>query len=202
MSDEREATSLTLYEAEAGLAAAVMDAEDRPSDDDALVLVGEWIKGAVAKRDRVAKFRAHLIDQQDFAKAEIERLRARQASFTKAQERLDGYIINVMEGLGVKKLEGQTATFSLRKRPDVVHVEDDVLLTDKYVDITLSKMSRADYSRILASLDEAGHGDMVSTLAAGAKASPRKRELLAALKAGQDIPGADIRYGANSLVVK
>ena len=202
MSDEREATSLTLYEAEAGLAAAVMDAEDRPSDEDALVLLGEWLKGAVVKRDRVARFRAHLIDQQAFARAETERLRERQASFAKAQERLDGYIISVMECMGVKKLEGQTATFSLRKRPDVVDVEDEALLTDEYVDITLSKMPRADYGKILATLDEAGHGDMVSALAAGAKGSPKKRELLAALKAGQEIPGADIRYGSNSLVAK
>lgn len=123
-----EELSLSLYDIETGLAEAIMDAESDGGDETALVVVEEWLKGALIKRDRVAAFRQHLIAQQEFADQEMARLRERKESMKRHQERLEGLVVRIMETLDVRKLEGQTATFKLRKLPDTVVITGEVPL--------------------------------------------------------------------------
>src|ERR1035438_8257499 len=58
------------------------------------------LTAAVDKRDRVGQFLAHLEQQIDFAKFEIDRLRQRKATCERALARLENYVIGTIEGLG------------------------------------------------------------------------------------------------------
>jgi len=77
----------------------------------------------VEKRDRAGQFMAHLEQQIDFARFEIDRLRQRKAIFERALARVEEYVIATIENLGTdskgkyRKLEGKTTTFSLRGCP-------------------------------------------------------------------------------------
>jgi hypothetical protein len=52
------------------------------------------------KRDRVGQFLAHLEHQAAFAKAKIARLQERKAFFERATEKMEGYVIHVIESIG------------------------------------------------------------------------------------------------------
>src|ERR1017187_5664462 len=58
------------------------------------------LTAAVDKRDRVGQFLAHLEQQIDFAKFEIDRLRQRKATCERALARLEDYVIGTIENLG------------------------------------------------------------------------------------------------------
>jgi hypothetical protein len=89
------------------------------------------LTAAVEKRDRVGQFLAHLEQQIDFAKFEIDRLRQRKATCERALARLESYVIETIENLGTdtkgkyRALEGKTTTFSLRGCPPSVEVTDE-----------------------------------------------------------------------------
>jgi Siphovirus Gp157 len=86
------------------------------------------LTAAVDKRDRVGQFLAHLEQQIDFAKFEIERLRQRRATCERALARLENYVIETIENLRTdskgkyRTLEGKTTTFSLRSCTPSVEV--------------------------------------------------------------------------------
>jgi hypothetical protein len=90
------------------------------------------LTAAVEKRDQVGHFLAHLEQQIDFARFEIDRLRQRKATCERALARLENYVIETIENLGTdskgryRKLEGKTTTFSLRACPPSVEVTDEL----------------------------------------------------------------------------
>jgi hypothetical protein len=172
-----EERSLSLYEIEIGLSNAVMEAEESGlSDDEAFAVIRSWIESALEKRDRVAAFRQHLIAQQKFADEEIDRLAKRKLRFRAHLERLDKHVVKVMEALDVKSLEGHTATFKLRKNPDIVIVHDESQLPKKF----WRQPPRPEQP----------------------PPKPDKRGIKAAIDAGEEVPGADKHFGANKLIVE
>ena len=58
------------------------------------------LTAAVEKRDRVGQFLAHLEQQIDFARFEIDRLRQRKAAFERALAQVEEYVIQTIENLG------------------------------------------------------------------------------------------------------
>ncbi|HZM11346.1 MAG TPA: siphovirus Gp157 family protein, partial [Candidatus Limnocylindrales bacterium] len=74
------------------------------------------LTAAVDKRDRVGQFLAHLEQQIDFARFEIDRLRQRKATFERALARLENYVIETIEQLGIdSKGKYRVLSISLRK---------------------------------------------------------------------------------------
>ena len=71
------------------------------------------LTAAVEKRDRVGQFMAHLELQNDFAKSEIDRLRIRKAAFERALARVEIYVIETIEKLGVD----HKGKYSWKERP-------------------------------------------------------------------------------------
>jgi hypothetical protein len=110
------------------------------------------LTAAVEKRDRVGQFLAHLEQQIDFAKFEIDRLRQRKATCERALERLETYVIDTIENLGTDRkgayrgLEEKTTTFSLvpvRLRVEVADesvVPSDKTLTLKFPAVTWEQL--------------------------------------------------------------
>ena len=121
--------------------AAMVDTADLVSDEEQkefLVEFQQALTVAVDKRDRVGQFHAHLEIQTALAKAEIDRLQKRKAFYERATERLEAYLIKVIESLGqdekgrYRKLEGKTVTFQVRPCPASLDVYDEALVPSQY----------------------------------------------------------------------
>lgn len=164
---------LTLYDLEEDYAALLDTEEVVTSEQEAefRIALMQSLKSVVEKRERCAQFRAHLIDQQDFASAEIKRLQDRKKRLENAQKRFDGYIQSAMQALDLKKLEALTCVISLRACPDSVEITDDQLVPAKFKTIKTETVIS-------------------------------KSEIKKALQSGEDVPGADLKIGGVTLVVR
>lgn len=147
-SDQSQPRGLSLYELESELTEAMeawLEADqfaiDNPEggveaagDLETLrAIVFGYLESAVQKRDRVAQFMLHLKTQEEAARVEVQRLQSRAQRFNKAWERLKGYVAAVMESQGVKKLEGEHYTLSLRKTPDSIDIMDEKLVPVRHM---------------------------------------------------------------------
>ena len=161
------------------------------------------LTAAVEKRDRVGQFLAHLEQQIDFAKFEIDRLRKRKATCERAIARLESYVIETIENLGTdgkgkyRTLEGKTTTFSLRACPPSVELSDESTIPAEYKALTL-KLQAVTWERLLERLDIEQR-----TVVLGQVKSPEvtvdKRMIKAAMENGSDVPGAGLVTGRHSL---
>ncbi|MGA2119542.1 MAG: hypothetical protein ABSH56_32945 [Bryobacteraceae bacterium] len=88
-------TAATLYAIEEHLACLIETAElvSPEQEQEFRVEFQTALTTAVEKRDRVGQFLAHLQQQIDFARFEIDRLRQRRAPFERALARLEAYVI-------------------------------------------------------------------------------------------------------------
>ena len=116
------------------------------------------LTAAVDKRDRVGQLLAHLEQQIDFAKFEIDRLRQRKATCERALARLEDYVIGTIENLGTdsngkyRRLEGKTTTFSLRACPPSVEVADESAIPSEYK-VLLLKLPAVVWEELLDGLE-------------------------------------------------
>jgi Siphovirus Gp157 len=198
-------TAAPLYVIEDHLAALIETAE-LVSTEQELEFRAEFqtaLTAAVEKRDRVGQFLAHLEQQVDFAKFEIDRLRQRKAACERAIARLESYVIETIENLGTddkgkyRTLEGRTTTFSLRACPPSVEVTTESAVPSEYKTLTL-KLPAVTWERLLDRLDTEQR-----TAVLGQVKSPEvtvdKRSVKAAIDSGADIPGAGLVPGRHSL---
>lgn len=155
--------------------------------------LGRALSEAKDKRDGVARYMAHCESQVELAKAEIERLRERKASFEKSLERLKQYVVCSMDILGVRKLEGNCVTLSLRKCPPAVEVSDEAAVPPAYKTATL-KMPGNLVDKVLDALNI----DDPVTL----DWSVDKRAVKAALDGGASVEGAAIAAEKYTIVRK
>src|SRR5664279_3767150 len=153
-------TAAPLYVIEDHLAALIETAE-LVSPEQELEFRAEFqtaLTAAVDKRDRVGQFLAHLEQQIDFAKFEIDRLRQRKATCERALARLEDYVIGTIENLGTdgkgkyRRLEGKTTTFSLRACPPSVEATDESAIPAEYKTLTL-KLPAVVWEQLLDGLD-------------------------------------------------
>jgi len=161
------------------------------------------LTAAVEKRDRVGQFLAHLEQQIDFARFEIDRLRQRKATCERALARLEEYVVETIENLGTdskgkyRTLEGKTTTFSLRACPPSVEVSDESAVPAEYKTLTL-KLPAVTWEQLLDGLDieqrVAVLGQMKSP-----EVSLEKRSIKAAIDGGAEVPGAGLATGRHSL---
>jgi hypothetical protein len=157
----------------------------------------------VEKRDRVGQFLAHLEQQIDFAKFEMDRLRQRKTTCERAIARLECYVIEAIENLGkdgkgrYRTLEGKTTTFSIRACPASVEVTTESAIPAEHKTPTL-KLPAVTWERLLDRLDSEQR-----TAVLGQVKSPEvavdKRSIKAAIDSGADVPGAGLVSGRHSL---
>jgi hypothetical protein len=198
-------TAAPLYVIEDHLAALIETAE-LVSPEQELEFRAEFqsaLTAAVEKRDRVGQFLAHLEQQIDFAKFEMDRLRQRKTTCERAIARLESYVIETIEHLGkdgkgrYRTLEGKTTTFSLRACPASVEVTTESVIPAEYKTLTL-KLPAVTWERLLERLDTEQR-----TAVLGQVKSPEvavdKRSIKAAIDSGADVPGAGLVTGRHSL---
>ena len=124
MTEELATKYTTLYELETYLTelfTQLQEAEDEPTPE-LQEQVTVYFQDAVAKRDRCGQFLLHLESVETSIDNEIDRLKKRKVSIKNARERFEGYILAVMERIGVKRLDGATYSFLAKKNPPAIEI--------------------------------------------------------------------------------
>ena len=198
-------TAAPLYVIEDHLAALIETADLVPPEQE-LEFRAEFqaaLTAAVDKRDRVGQFLAHLEQQIDFARFEIDRLRQRKAAFERALARLENYVIETIEHLGTdgkgkyRRLEGKTTTFSLRACPPSVEIADEAAIPAEYK-ILLLKLPATTWEQLLDGLEIEQRSAILGQVKSP-EVTVDKRLVKAAIDGGVDVPGAGLATGRHSL---
>jgi hypothetical protein len=197
---------LSLYHLEDDLAALVESGEAGITpelEQQYRAELGAALERTVEKRDRVGQFIRYLEDQAQFAGGEAKRLTERKRLFERAAERMRNYVKWTIEQLGQdergawRKLEGRCVTFSLRKLPDILQVDDEAAVPPEYKTLVIEVPADAWERHIETCGDRSILDAVIRT-----EVKLDRRGLLAALKEGAELPGADIRLGDYGLSLR
>jgi hypothetical protein len=185
----------SLYNVESDLLALLECLETvTPEQEQEYILdLAKALGQAKEKRDAVAQYMSHCENQIEFAKAEIKRLQERKAEFEANLEKLKRYVVQIMDAIGTRKLEGNSVTFSLRKCPPSVEITDEAAIPANYKTATL-QMPGYLADQVLDALDI----DAPVTL----NWSVDKRGIRAALDGGLDVAGASFAPERSTVVRK
>ncbi len=162
-------TALALYAIEDELQALTDSLETCPPELEAELQarIADYMALEQSKVDQVAHFLASLEYGRKARKDEVARLQEECKAIDHALEKLEGYVCRVIMASGNKKLCGRTNTLSVRAS-DAVVITDEAAIPPAYI---IEKVVTT------KSIDKAA--------------------IKAALKADQDIPGADLEYRSN-----
>lgn len=214
------APKLSLYEIEHDLL-ALLDSEAlvKPEDEETFrVELAAKMKASVAKRDRVYQFIQHCETLRDAAKVESKRLAERAKLFERVQDRVEKYIVRVIADQGqdekgkYPKLECNLATFSVRQNPASVAILDEGAIPTRYKSITLTVPYDVwlDHLRVHNELREFFKPEDATGMTPKSKLETAikrsdvtvdKSAIKKDLEAGNDVNGADLRYGDLALRV-
>jgi len=203
-----ESNSCTLYELEDNLQALVNSidlAEEAPARALILEEIGQALRKTKEKRDAVVAFLKHCELQQKFADAEIDRIQKRKAFIGRVQEELEAYLITVIDQFaspgrkGIKRLEGNFSSLRIQKNPDSVLIEDlnAIPVAFRHVVLTmpacvwealLQRVGLEERKTFEARIDKL-------------EFKPDKKAIIGELKSGNQIPGADLKFGDLRLVI-
>lgn len=165
---------------------------------------------AVKKRDSVAAFITECEARGAFAAEEIRRLQRRKNVFTNWADRLRAYVCSIIEQLPPDakgrpaKLNGERFMMSARALPASLEVTDaeQVPLTYKRVTLTMPAVAY----EVLKTTLELSAKEKATGIWDFAALKPNysidDAAVKAALQAGEVIPGADLRVGGMTLVVR
>jgi hypothetical protein len=198
-------TAAPLYVIEDQLAALIETAElvSPEQEQEFRVELQTALTSAVEKRDRVGQFLAHLEQQIDFARFEIDRLRQRKATYERTLARMEDYVVETIENLGTdskgkyRTLEGKTTTFSLRACPPSVEVTDESAIPSDYKTLTL-KLPAVTWEGLLDGLDIEQRATIMGQVKSP-EVSVDKRSMKAAMDGGVGVAGAGLVTGRHSL---
>jgi hypothetical protein len=200
-------TEITLYQIEDTLAALLETGDGGIAPELEMQYqqdLAQTLQKAVDKRDRVGQFIRHLEAQGQFAGEEAKRLAERKHMFERAAERLRTYVKWTIESMGQdeqgkwRKLEGRTVTFSLRKLPDILQVDDELTIPAEYKTLVITVPAAAWQRHLEACSDR----DVILAAITATEVKLDRRRLLARLKEGAELPGADIRLGDYGLAMR
>jgi hypothetical protein len=129
--------------------------------------IAEYLAREAAKVDQTAHVLAALDYEQKAAGDEMTRLAERKRTAKAAQDRLEAYLCRIIAARGGKKLVGNTNTLSVRPS-DAVVILDETAIPAGYIVEEVVTTKRVD-----------------------------KVGIKKALKAGGEVPGADLEYRDN-----
>ena len=198
----------TLYELEENLQALVnsIDLAEEPSARESILEeIGHAIRRTREKRDAVVGFLRQCEWQQNFADAEIERIQKRKAFFVRVQNRLESYLIPLLEQYaprdrrGTQRLEGNFSNLRIQKNPESVLVTDVDSIPADFKQIILT-MPAAVWDKFLQGLNVEERKAFESQIDK-LEWKPDKKAIATELKRGNQIPGADLKFGDWRLVI-
>ena len=117
----------------------LLQLDETIADDERLMLDlidGEAEGDPFAVIDRLVAAAVEAADLAELANVRATELAERKARFSRRNERLRGVVLDMLEALGVTRLERAQYTASIGNGPAKVIVAEDAVLTDEYVRIT------------------------------------------------------------------
>ena len=201
-------TGLTLYEVEDNLAALANTFEVvEEAEAKRLILdeIGQAIRRVKEKRDAVVGFLRHCEAQQKFADLEIERLKTRRERIARFQAEFEQYLVSLIDQFaipdrrGVKRLEGNFSSMRIQKNPDSVVITDEKALPVAWKDVVLTMPAHV-WEALLERLDK-DERRIFEEKVKKCEFKPDKRAVGSELKNGEQIPGADLKFGEWRLVL-
>jgi hypothetical protein len=201
-------TGLTLYEVEDNLAALANTfevVEETEAKRIILEEIGQAIRRVKEKRDAVVGFLRHCEAQQNFADQEIERLKIRRERIARFQAEFEQYLVSLIDQFaipdrrGVKRLEGNFSSMRIQKNPDSVVITDEKALPVAWKDVVLTMPAHV-WEALLERLDK-DERRVFKEKVKKCEFKPDKRAVGSELKNGEQIPGADLKFGELRLVL-
>jgi hypothetical protein len=142
------------------------------------------------KRTQCVKAIQHIEAQIAGARSEENRIAAWRGSLESGLARFKDYLVRCIELSGQKKVEADNGSLAIQANPESVEITDATLIPDEFVTVTV-KMPAKVYRELGIELD-----------GLDATFNPSKSAIKEAIKAGREIPGADLRWGKNRLNVR
>jgi len=201
-------TGLTLYEVEDNLAALANTFEVVEETEAKRIIldeIGQAIRRVKEKRDAVVGFLRHCEAQQKFADLEIERLKIRRERIARFQAEFEQYLVSLIDQFaipdrrGVKRLEGNFSSMRIQKNPDSVVITDEKALPVAWKDVVLTMPAHV-WEALLDRLDK-DERTVFEKKVKKCEFKPDKRAVAGELKNGEQIPGADLKFGELRLVL-
>lgn len=144
----------------------IADLIDENQPDEALEMALQQIDVAIEeKAEGIAKLVKMLDYDADVYKAEEKRLADRRRAIENKRDRIKEYLKLQMERVGKDKIKLPMATLALQNNPPAVHITDDKAIPAKYITIIPEQHV------------------------------PDKKAILEALRAGNEVPGAEVTQG-------
>lgn len=203
-------TALTLYEIEDNLAALVetLPIVEESGDAEQLLTIFDDLAqasdAALVKRRNTVAFLRHLDMQQEAIGVEISRLRDLQARYAATEDRVKQYVARVIEQTvpepkrGPRKLESSLGTLSLKAGSPSVVVTDLEELPEEFTRVTV-KLSGSQW-RVLCI--EYRTRNSCEPAVQSVEIEPLKGAIKEAISAGETVPGADIKFGPNTITIR
>jgi len=197
-----------LYDLEEHLQALVnsIDLTEEPSVRESILgEIGHAIRRTKEKRDAVVAFLRQCESQQNFADTEIERIQKRKAFITRVQNELESYLIQVVEQYaprdrkGMQQLEGNFSSLRIQRNPESVLITDVDSIPAGFKQIILTMPAQV-WDALLQSLDTEARKAFESRIEKR-ESKPDKKAISTELKRGNQIPGADLKFGDWRLVI-
>lgn len=144
--------------------------------------IEQYFANLLAKVDGVDSFRSALDAEEGFVAKRIDRLQNIRERIQKKKIEFDQYIINSMQAAGKVEVAGELVKLVLQNNPPSVVIENEALIPNGFMRMPAPPPPP--------------------------KASPDKKAIGDALKAGQEVPGATLRRSVrlvakeNSILVK
>lgn len=177
-----------LYEIEGELVRAlerVMDAQERGEElpESALTEVGDYMIAAADKRDACRDFLQFVESREAELQFDIRTAQAQLSAITNAKERMENYILSVMQRSGTVAAHGNKWKFVVAPGRDRVEIVDErALISEDSRQLLLAVQDNETNVRIVV--------------------EPIKSNIALDLKAGRSVAGARMTKGEPSLQVK
>ena len=197
------ASEMTLFELDESLSLLMESATEAAAENNGELseelrqALLDYCEAFGTKVDNIANY----IKSQEYearnAKAEIDRLQARQAAAENKVERLKGLLKYFMETRGIPSMKGRLNTISLRKNSqDSLVVDRPDTIPSEYWRVSIT-IALPEFQELLSHLHEE-HPLRARLTPDGnglAKREPDNSKLRSALAAGVPIEGAELRRG-------
>jgi hypothetical protein len=165
---------------------------DQPLIQRAIDLRGEQL---LAKADNIHHILSRMESQREAGKKERARIDARNRVLDKAHDRLEDYVLSVMDSRKIKDIPGETVTLTTRGSTPSVVIEDELAVPFEFNRLTI-KMPATVWLDIMAKLKDAHRQKLNSEPGLKVDAEPDKTRIGTALKADPTaVPGAKMKPG-------
>jgi len=111
--------------------------------------LGEYLQGAIEKRDNLAEFLHRLEEEAEYLRKREKAIADRRHEFEKVVSLFKSSIQMKMECMGIRKVEGRESSFTITKNPPSVEIANQEQIPGEY----LNYVASVDRTKVRADLE-------------------------------------------------